>query len=135
VTRRKRRDRVFLDANVLFSAAYRADSGLQRLWKRRSAVLITSGYAAEEARRNLEGVDQQRRLDELLERVEIVPEARGREESDDWDLPEKDQPILAAAIRAEATHLLTGDIRHFGHLMGSTVDAVQILRPASYLKR
>jgi len=126
---------VFLDANVLFSAAYRADSGLQRLWKYRSVVLITSGYAADEAIRNLEDVDQQRRLDELLRQVEIVPESLGRHEPEAWNLPEKDRPILAAAIRAEATHLLTGDLRHFGHLMGSTVEGVQVLRPAQYLRQ
>ncbi|NND01489.1 MAG: PIN domain-containing protein [Acidimicrobiia bacterium] len=135
MTRTKPRDRVFLDANVLFSAAYRADSGLRRLWKYRSVALITSGYAAEEASRNLEDVDQQRRLGELLKKVEIVPESLGRHEPEGWNLLEKDRPILAAAIRAEATHLLTGDTRHFGHLMGSTVEGVQVLRPAQYLRR
>jgi hypothetical protein len=38
-------DRVFLDANVLFSAAYRSDSGLLALWRRAGASLLTSAYA------------------------------------------------------------------------------------------
>jgi len=32
-------------------------------------------------------------------------------------LPEKDRPILEAAIRCRATHLLTGDRKHFGPFM------------------
>jgi hypothetical protein len=30
------------------------------------------------------------------------------------DLPDKDQPIWAAAHAARATHLLTGDLKDFG---------------------
>jgi predicted nucleic acid-binding protein len=32
-------------------------------------------------------------------------------------LPEKDRPILEAAIQCQATHLLTGDIKDFGPFM------------------
>lgn len=46
-------DRVFLDANVLYSAAYSRDAGLQRLWKLPQVELLTSAYAVGEARRNL----------------------------------------------------------------------------------
>jgi predicted nucleic acid-binding protein len=53
-------DRVFLDANVLFSAAYRSDSGLLKLWKLKRTKLITSTYALEEARTNLPRRFQQR---------------------------------------------------------------------------
>jgi predicted nucleic acid-binding protein len=67
--------RVFLDANVLFSAAYRERAGLLALWKIRDARLLTSGYAAEEARRNLETPERKTRLERLLATVEIVPEA------------------------------------------------------------
>jgi uncharacterized protein GlcG (DUF336 family) len=65
-------DRVFLDANVLFSAAYRSDSGLLVLWRRADAALLTSAHAIEEARRNLTGDDQLRRLDALVRECEIV---------------------------------------------------------------
>jgi predicted nucleic acid-binding protein len=50
-------DRVFLDANVLFSAAYHAESGLARLWDREGVQLVTAEYAVEEARRNLRAND------------------------------------------------------------------------------
>ena len=66
-------DRVFLDANVLFSAAYRSDSGLAVLWLRADAALLTSAYAEDEARRNLPERDQHRRLDAFVGVCEIVP--------------------------------------------------------------
>ena len=34
-------------------------------------------------------------------------------------LPEKDRPILEAAIHCKATHLLTGDIKDFGPFMNN----------------
>ena len=51
------------------------------------------------------------------------------------ELVEKDVPILAAAISARCTHLVTGDNQHFGPLFGHTVEGVCILTPAQYLKR
>src|SRR5258708_27693879 len=38
-------DRLFLDANVLFSAAYRVDAGLVQLWKLKN-VTLRSSHAA-----------------------------------------------------------------------------------------
>jgi predicted nucleic acid-binding protein len=43
--------RAVLDTNVLFSAAWRADSGLTRLWEIASIHLVTSPYAADEVER------------------------------------------------------------------------------------
>ena len=51
-------DRVFLDANVLLSAALRTKAGLLRLWTLANAALITSDHAIEEARRNLDAPGQ-----------------------------------------------------------------------------
>jgi len=36
-------------------------------------------------------------------------------------LPEKDRPILLAAIEARATHLITGDKRLFGKYFGKRI--------------
>ena len=127
-------DRLFLDANVLFSAAYRPDAGVARLWEVSGAVLVTSSYVVEEARRNLTGKDQRTRLEELLKKVEIgeammlPPELLEK-----IDLPEKDWPVLGGAAAAGATHLITGDLRHFGAYFGKEVLGVQILKPADYL--
>jgi predicted nucleic acid-binding protein len=105
--------RVFLDANVLFSAAYSAKSGLQRLWKLPSVELITSPYALAEARRNLAHRSQKARL---------------------VALPAKDRPILLSAVAAKATHLLTGDVKHFGKYYRQTIAGVMILSPAEFVE-
>ena len=128
-------DRVFLDANVLFSAAYQPRAGLHRLWKRSDLTLLTSLYALEEARRNLEQSDQRERLARLAESVEIVPEALGSSLPRGVDLAEKDVPILLAAIEARATHLLTGDVRDFGRYFGKRLGGVLVSAPGEYLRR
>ena len=126
--------RVFLDANVLFSAAYREAPGLLVLWRQREIELLTSGYAAEEARRNLDTPERAARLERLLGGVRIVPEPPAAPLPAGVRLPEKDQPILSAAIAAEATHLLTGDLRDFGPLMGKRVAGVLVQTPAEFLR-
>lgn len=128
-------DRVFLDANVLFSAAYRPDSGLRRLWTLPEVTLLTSRYAATEARRNLSTAAQRAALSTLLETMTIIiegPESVSIPPT--LTLPPKDRPILGTAIHAQATHLLTGDVTHFGPYYGQTIAGVRILRPASYLR-
>lgn len=128
-------DRLFLDANVLFSAAHRPDAGVARLWEVSDAVLLTSSYVVEETRRNLTTANQRTRLEELLEKMEVreammlPPELRGK-----IDLPEKDWPVLGGAAAAGATHLITGDLRHLGAFFGEKVLGVLVLKPADYLK-
>jgi predicted nucleic acid-binding protein len=126
-------DRVFLDANVLFSAAYRTDSGLRRLWRRHETHLVTSSYALEEARRNLpeSRVGDLARLVEAVELLAAVPSHPMPPEVASF--PSKDQPILAAAVAARCTHLLTGDQTHFGPWFGKRLAGVMIMRPAEYL--
>ena len=127
-------DRLFLDANILFSAAYRSEAGLLRLWKLKDVVLCTSHYAAEEARLNLADDVQRHRLVKLLLTMHFC-DASQRELPRGISLPEKDAPILLAAIEVGATHLLTGDVRHFGPYFGKTVEGVLITLPGEYLQR
>jgi len=128
-------DTVFLDANVLFSAAYRGDSGIRRLWELSGVELVTSVYAVEEARRNLVGTKQLADLDELLRKVRIVAATPDdRPLPDSVELPTKDRPILLTSIDLKASHLLTGDFKHFGNYYGQTIEGLQILTPAAYLK-
>lgn len=130
------RDRVFLDANVLFSAAYRSDSGLRVLWSfRDTAALLTTSYAAEEARRNLPDDAARTRLEKLLRAVDFVPDVLIGTLPDGIALPDKDRPILLSAIAASATHLITGDRVHFGPYYGHQVSGVLIERPADYIAR
>ena len=63
--------RVFLDANVLFSAAYRADAGLRQLWNIPRIFLCTSRYALGEANINLPEERQRVRLGELSKKLEL----------------------------------------------------------------
>jgi predicted nucleic acid-binding protein len=127
-------DRLFLDTNVLFSAAYRGRSGLLKLWEVPEAQVITSRYAAAEAHRNLSTRKQQTRLDAILEKTELIDESDPRTVNDEERLPEKDRPILRAAVLGKATHLITGDFSHFGRFFGEPLQGVIIMPPADYLR-
>lgn len=128
------KDRLFLDANVLFSAAYRPNFGLLVFWRLPGVDLISSSYAVDEARRNLNSL-QNTDLGALLDNVRVVNVARIDIKLDQsMDLPEKDKPILFAAIHSKSTHLITGDITHFGALFNSEIHGVLIMNPAGYMK-
>jgi hypothetical protein len=131
-------DRVFLDANVLFSVAYVEGSRLRELWHLPQVKLVTSQFAIEEARRNLvvyrpDAVPELTARTAELEITPEVPEAAGL--PDDIELADKDRPILGAAVAAVCPHLVTGDRRHFGALYGRSIGGVLILTPAQYLRR
>jgi len=123
--------RVFLDANVLFSAAWLAESGLLRLWKL-PLELVSSPYAIIEAERNLsrKRPEALARLSALLDPTEIVDSLASIEDS---GLPAKDVPILAAAVAGRCQVLLTGDVTDFGHVIGKTVQGVRVLMPSMLL--
>jgi hypothetical protein len=128
-------DRVFLDANVLFSAAYRVETPLRTLFTMPRTQLVISAYALEEARRNLSSGQQQAELERLCRSVEVVSALPPQGElSILRKLPENDRPILWAAISVRATHLLSGDFKAFGRFYGQTINGVTIMPPAVYLK-
>jgi len=126
-------DLLFLDANVLFSAAFRPDAGIVKLWKLSGVKLVTSAYALEEAWINLGPGDQRNRLERLAKSLQILGGYSEQPLPPGIKLPEKDRPILQAAISAQATHLLTGDLTHFGRYYGRAISGVRILPPADYL--
>jgi hypothetical protein len=78
--------------------------------------MITSIYAAEEARRNSGCPEQRKDLEELLNSVEVFPTAASTDHPlfSSVKLPNKDRPVLLPAITAGAIHLLTSDFQHFG---------------------
>ena len=112
--------RLFLDANVLFTAAHNPNGKaafLISLGRSGLFQLVTSTYAREEARRNLErkypnGLTAFERI--LLD-IHIIKTTSDL--SCPAGLPEKDLPIYLAAHACKADVLLTGDLRDFGHLM------------------
>jgi hypothetical protein len=79
-------DRLFLDANVLFSAAYSANAGLLQFWKLKNVVLCSSRYALEEAAINLAQEVQKRRLEKLAAAIEFF-EPTSRSLPQDLTLP------------------------------------------------
>ncbi len=112
--------RLFLDANVLFQAAYNPagksalliSSGKHGAWE-----LYTNTHAIEEARRNIElkSPDSIHRFIRLIKQIQRVPYS-GREHCP-INLPDKDKPIMISAILCNATHLITLDQKHFGKYM------------------
>jgi predicted nucleic acid-binding protein len=121
--------RVFLDANILFSAAQlhsRMRVFLDVLLDR--AECLTNDYAIEEARRNLatKFPDGVKALERLVNQCEVVLQLQTDLKV---ELPLKDVPILSGAIAGHATHLLTGDERDFGKFWGKTVQGVKIVSP------
>ena len=120
--------RVFLDANILFSASNpKWLTGLLLEVLAGHGELVASEFAIEEARRNVAGFspDLLEGLEAWIVRVRIVSDA-GHGLSPK-ELVEKDRPILDAAIAGGCTHLLTGDTRHFGQWMGKSVTGVKIV--------
>jgi len=119
--------RVFLDANVLFSASNPGSNiaRLIRLLIERDMV-VTSDFALEEARRNL---DLKRPawfecFAGLVSQIEVVDSVRSELPI---SLDDKDVPILSTAIHSCCQVLATGDKRHFGHLFGQTVATVRVV--------
>jgi predicted nucleic acid-binding protein len=119
--------RVFLDANVLFSAS-NIGSNIARLvdWLIAEGTAVASDLAIEEARRNLalKRADWLPAFEHLLERVERVPSVQ-------FELPvpldDRDRPLLCAAVRSKCQFFATGDRRDFGHLFNTTVEGVRVI--------
>ena len=122
--------RLFLDANVLFTAAHNprgkaalvVELGQAGIWQ-----LVTSAYALEEARRNIarKYPDRLAGLESLVMGFQLAPETRAPDFPE--GLPEKDCPIYRAAHACKANVLLTGDKRDFGFLMNDSEKAGGLL--------
>jgi len=133
--------RVFLDANVLFSAAYKPDSAQGLLMEFAAAGLIqamTSPYALDEARRNLSRKFPSAIPKFVQQSVQLREVSEPDAESLAWArqlVVEKDAPILASAARAAVDWLVTGDRSDFGHLFGSAHRGVLVLSPAMAVQK
>jgi uncharacterized protein len=125
---------LFLDANVLFSAAYMAETRLRGFWTLPDTELVTSDYAWLEAERNLATREQLERLHALAPGLRFVGEGGAWLLPTDVILPDKDRPILASAILSGATHLITGDVKHFGVWFEKRIGNLLVQRPAAYLQ-
>src|SRR5207249_3743703 len=119
--------RIFLDANILFSASFPNSLLANFLAElQQHATLLSNAYAKLEAERNIAAKAPSRipAFHELVSRLELVPLQL-------FDLnvklAEKDRPILCGAIAGRADYLLTGDKKDFGRLFGRTVRATKVV--------
>ena len=134
--------RVFLDANVLFTAAY-SPAGLSALLIELGAAgrvtLLTSPLAIIEAERNLEAkrpaaLSTLRGSLTAAVRVVREPAPADVERLTPPELSSKDRPLLAAAIVAHATHFVTGDVADFGRWMDRrTRLPLRVMTPRQFL--
>jgi predicted nucleic acid-binding protein len=129
---RVHRARLFLDANVLISAAWKDSSKVIRIWRIPGVELVTSNYVVAECERNLPREEQRNRLVQLLLPIRILTFQRTPVLENSPDLPEKDQHVFAAAVLARADFLVTGDRKHFGGWFGTTVLGLRIEPPGRF---
>lgn len=126
--------KIFVDANILFTATYSPQgisSSIILNGKITGLHFSTCAYAVEEARRNLESKAPQAlsRLPALLKQCILEPTIlHGMTPS---SLPSKDHPIWLSAIHAGCNVLLTGDKKDFS---GLTHSKLRVLGPAQLFK-
>jgi predicted nucleic acid-binding protein len=119
--------RIFLDANILFSASFPKSRLAEFLAElQRHAVFLTNAYAKAEAERNIAAKQPKcvAAHEKFAASLEVIPL---RLFDPGVKLAEKDQPILCGAIAGGADYLLTGDKKDFGPLFGKTVRGVKIV--------
>jgi len=128
--------RIFLDANILFSAAKSngAVRGLLHDLHANGHVLVADEYVATEARRNIAAKatgDALPYLQALLSQIEVtaVTQSTNATPIADW-LPPKDRPVLLSAIACQCDALVTGDRTHFGAGYGKVFQGVTLYSPA-----
>ena len=128
--------RIFLDANILFSAAKSAGAIRQLLHDlhAESHALVADEYVATEARRNLAAKAPSAALDylqALLMQIEVSPvQYPATAQAAVLWLPEKDRPVLQAAMALRCDALVTSDRTYFGLGYGRIFDGVAIYSPA-----
>lgn len=128
--------RVFLDANILFSASKSGGAirELLKVLRDRGHHLVADAFVIEEARRNLARkatIDGLESLQTLLTVIEVGPTTTMPPNVKwlEW-LPEKDRPVLASAVAQHCDALVTGDRTHFGAGFGKRFEGVKLLSPA-----
>ena len=130
--------RIFLDANILFSAA-KSDGAIRQLLRNLTLAkhtLVADSYVQAEAQRNIAAkADAQavRDLDALLSKVDVsavqfAQSSPALQAAALW-LPEKDRPVLLAAMVVACDVLVTGDTTHFGPGYGKRFEGVTVCSP------
>jgi predicted nucleic acid-binding protein len=95
----------------------------------------TSAYVVGEVRKNVKSEAQSARFEALLARMLLVSDGPLEAIPSGIEVVRKDQAVLASAISASMDYLLTGDIKHFGKLYGTSVSYVKILSPGEFRRQ
>jgi predicted nucleic acid-binding protein len=127
-----KRLRIFVDANVLFSACNPGSRVNQTLTQSTAEhEVVNCAIAIDEASRNLA-----RKRPMWLPNfaifqsvIHIIPESSPLPE---LGLPEIDGILLGAAVSAGCDIFITSDQHHFGLLFGKTIDGVRVLTPNAF---
>jgi len=130
--------RIFLDANILFSAA-KSDGAIRQLLRHLQSAqhtLVADSYVQAEAMRNIAAKADAKAisdLEALLSKVEVnavqFAQVSGALQAAALWLPEKDRPVLLAAIVLSCDVLVTGDSTHFGAGYGKRFEGVTVCSP------
>ncbi len=119
--------RVFLDANILFSASNSHSATRQLLDEVLDlAEVVTSQHALEEARRNLR-IKRPQDLDGLAGIQRRITLTAAFDNRVQVSLPEEDIPIVAGALGSGCSHLWTSDRRHFGQYYGRKIGGMLVV--------
>ena len=130
--------RIFLDANILFSAA-KSDGAVRQLLHRliqTQHILVADSYVQAEAQRNIAAKADAQAVHELnallgkvnVSAVQFAQSSPALQAATLW-LPEKDRPVLLAAMVLACDVLVTGDSTHFGADYGKRFGGVAVLSP------
>ena len=119
--------RVFLDANILFSAADSQSATRQLLDEvLERAEVVTNLHALEEARRNLQ-IKRPQHLDGLAAIQRRIAMTAAFDNRIQAQLPQEDIPVVAGASGSGCSHLWTSDRRHFGRYYGKKIGGVLVV--------
>ena len=134
--------RIFIDANVLFSACHSLKGrslALFRLAETGRFTLCASSHVIEEARRNVatKSHGQLGELERLVGQLEHIAEAPAKlvKWAAEHDLGANDAPVLAAAVVSRADFLVTGDRTHFDGIYGRKLGGVTVVSLCEALRR
>ena len=130
--------RVFLDANVLFSAAKSNGAIRQLLTSLKDAqhTQVADTYVQTEAVRNIAAKADTQAISDLkallgsveVTAVQFAQQSIARQSAVLW-LPDKDRPVLIAAMVLACDALVTGDSTHFGVGFGKRFEGVRVCSP------
>lgn len=119
--------RVFLDANILFSAGtpHSPTNTVLHAVLAHSTALVNA-HVCEEAQRNL-AVKRPALLGEYQRVCGLLELTSAFYTGPLPDVPDQDKPVLAGAIGARCSPLWTSDRRHFGVWYGTSIHGVRVV--------